>query len=324
MSNIERCSAILIFIFCFKPATATQVADARSTTRQAVPVTDSCTPEKPLATEGETIEIRLWTATIIPATQVNWTATAGRIDAKGKVAVWDLTGAPAGYQSASAHYANASGPATCSVRVVVMEETGGRGVRRETGHDLLVSNTNEAAGYGLYSYVLLGSAPDENSRDRCLKLMEAFLNQAPLIADLEKYFDKKQLNLTYIPVVTAPQTPPSAQWLLDHYDYARARFFLHSLPGNASRGPYIVSSLHPLGSVQPRPGPFLSQDLSSVPPHLAALWTSEFLNQAAQEHFWEQDSGKMLELRLRTAIGILAEGLPDVQKGLKEWISSSR
>jgi hypothetical protein len=58
-----------------------------------------------------------------------------------------------------------------------------------------------------------------------------------------------------------------------------------------------------------------------VPPHLVSMWTGEFLNQAAQEHFWEEDHGRRLFLHLRTAIGIMAEGLPDVRKGLNEWIS---
>lgn len=140
---------------------------------------------------------------------------------------------------------------------------------------------------------------------------------------MEKYFDKKELNVTYLPVTAASKGPASAEWLLENYDYARARFLLHLLPGDLTGGPYIVSSLQPLGSGTVA-GPFLLQDLSRVPPHLVALWTGEFLRQASQEHFWQASFGTTMALRVRTAIGIMAEGLPDVRKGLNEWVSLTR
>ena len=121
---------------------------------------------------------------------------------------------------------------------------------------------------------------------------------------------------------TVGHPPVSAQWLLDNYDYAHARFLLHALPGDLTRGPYLVSSLQPLD--KSTTGPYLVQNLSSVPPHLVSLWTFEFLNQAAQEHFWEPSTGRMLVLRLRTAIGIMAEGAPDVRKSLNEWITLAK
>ena len=290
--------------------------------QNALPQSVSCTAEKPVVLPKEAIHVRLWMAQSGGARQYVWTATGGHIEGQGTTALWDFTDAQPGYYNAIVRYPDVSGTGTCTTQVVVEEGSGGRGSNRETGHDLLVKNSPEGEGYGLYSYVLLSAPPDDNSRERCLKLMEAFLQKAPAIADLEKYFDHKQLNITYVPVDASPRTPPSAQWLLDHYDYARARFLMHGLPGSHAEGPYIVSSLQPLGKAEAASsGPCLSQDLSSVPPHLVSLWVNEFFNQAAQERFWEENSGKKLTLKLRTAIGILAAGLPDVRKGLDDWVS---
>ena len=68
-------------------------------------------------------------------------------------------------------------------------------------------------------------------------------------------------------------------------------------------------------------GSYLFQDLSSVPPHLAASWVREFLNQAAQERFWEEKTAVQLAQRLRATVGIMGAGLPEVRKSLDSWIT---
>ena len=113
----------------------------------------------------------------------------------------------------------------------------------------------------------------------------------------------------------------SAEWLLQHYDYARARVFLRLLPGNLRGGPYIVSTLKPLGLGGDLPDRYLVQDLSSVPPHLVGSWIREFMNQAAQERFWEPKTAAQLTLKLRMTIGILAEGVPEVYASLQQLIA---
>jgi hypothetical protein len=96
----------------------------------------------------------------------------------------------------------------------------------------------------------------------------------------------------------------SAEWILDNYDYARARSLLRHLPAR------IATALPGLGAQaarRRRGQPYLLQDLSSVPPHLAASWVKEFLNQAAQERFWDERTGARLALKLRVTIGVLGE-----------------
>src|SRR5204863_4276637 len=136
----------------------------------------------------------------------------------------------------------------------------------------------------------------------------------------EQYVPKAELNAAYVPVTSAPTGRPTAEWLLDNHDYARARSLLRFLPGGHRDGPYLLSTLRPAASAD-AVGQRLFQDLSSVPPHLAAAWVKEFLNQAAQERFWDERSGARMALKLRVTVAIMGEGLPEVKKALDGWIS---
>lgn len=323
---MARFFTIFVLVLSGWPLLAQNVASASPrpgvVSEDARPESDSCTPEKPVAGNQESIRVRLWTTSQTGTSHYTWTATAGHIEGHDTDALWVLSGAQSGYATATVRYTGPSGSASCSLQVVILDSRGQRSPVRDQGHDLLVKNSSETPGYGLYSYVLFGAAPDDQTRPRYLQLLQAVLAQAPSIEDLKVYYDTAQLNVTYIPVTSGGQPPVSAQWLLDNYDYAHARFLLHAVPGDFTRGPYLISSLRPLS--KPTSGPYLVQDLSSVPPHLVSMWTSEFLNQAVQEHFWEQSTGRMFALRLRTAIGIMAGGLPDVRKSLDSWISMTK
>jgi hypothetical protein len=224
------------------------------------------------------------------------------------------------------------GSAECELRVHVRSDPGVKGgfpppspgPARETGAALLAPEAAESPGYGLYSYLLLGAPPTEATRARYLKTIEAYWGLVPEISRLEAYVPRRELNVAYLPVTGVPSQSVSAQWLLDHHDFARARSLLRVLPGSNREGPYIVSALRPLGGAAGATGasgPHLFQDLSSVPPHLASSWVKEFLNQAAQERFWEARTGERLALRLRMTVGILGMGLPEVRRALDTWIA---
>jgi hypothetical protein len=145
----------------------------------------------------------------------------------------------------------------------------------------------------------------------------------PDIASLEHYVAPTELNIAYVPLRATPDRQAAADWLLLHYDYARARSILRLFPAGNREGPYIVSSLRPLGgpAAAGLSPPYLFQDLSKVPPHLVASWVKEFLNQAAQERFWEDRSGERFALKLRVTVGVLATALPEVKKALDTWIA---
>jgi hypothetical protein len=142
------------------------------------------------------------------------------------------------------------------------------------------------------------------------------LELIPEIASLEEFFPRGQLNITYLPLTAPPPVEASAEWVLEHYNYARARVLLRALPGVHRNGPYIVSVLQPLSGVGVLSGKYLYQDMSSVPPDLVLLWVKEFLNQAAQERFWEEDTARQFVLKLRTNIGRAAKAWPHVQAAI--------
>lgn len=204
---------------------------------------------------------------------------------------------------------------------------------RETGRCFLSGRGNEECGYGLYSYLLLGSAPSEASRDRYLKAIAAFLRFTPDIRDLEGAgMPKRALNITYVPLVDRVEqtsTPDEvreakrdsilidelAKWVITNYNYARARVLLSSVPGGPHLdGPYFVSTLKPLSGIETITEQYLFQDLSAVPPDIIAPWIKEFISQASQEQFWEGRNAAQFALKLRQSIALLAQGASESNK----------
>jgi hypothetical protein len=297
----------------------------------------ACSAETPSVALGGAVALRAWaTAPPGPTLHYSWDAAAGQLEVRGDRARWDLGGLRSGTYATTVRVSGgAPDPAECTVRVIVRPDAGGRGglggVRpppgppaRETGSALLVSRAAEAEGYGLYSYLLLGAPPEPSARERYMKAIAAFWEMIPEIAGLEQYVERQALNVAYVPVRSAPPVAASADWILANYDYARARSLLRHLPGLVRDGPYIVSTLRPpgpAGTTALASGQYLFQDLTAVPPALVASWVKEFLNQAAQERFWDERAGTRLVLRLRLTVGILGAGLPEVRKALDTWIT---
>jgi hypothetical protein len=104
------------------------------------------------------------------------------------------------------------------------------------------------------------------------------------------------------------------QWLVDNYDYQRADRLMQKLSGDRSGGPYIIASKRPLH--ESNQSPILRMDLSWVPAKVIRFWVDEFLNQAAQERFEDSRSLSRFELKMRTVVSVLAEGVPKVEEAL--------
>jgi hypothetical protein len=264
----------------------------------------------------------------------SWTVSSGQVEGDGAEVLWQFKDVPAGAYEAVVTIKDSGGAITsCALRVAVQADVRGefRG-NRETGRSFLLPNRVEERGYGLYSYVLLGSRPTSGNRERYLRTVEEYL-RFPDIARFEIFnAPRRTLNITYLPIIGFPgkdifdrladeQYRETAEWMLKRYDYERARMVLRGLPRGSRDGPYIVSFLKPPNWNNAAERPYLYQDQSSMPPHLASLWMKEFLNQAAQEKFWEERTGAQLALKLRTALRIIATGLPEVRKALDEWIA---
>jgi hypothetical protein len=298
----------------------------------------ACSPERPTAWPGEVIVLKAWASSDTgQPLSYTWMAAAGQLESSEAEARWDLADVRRGNHTAIVRVSEPGGAATeCSLQLTIQRGFRPRDpgpspqpgpVPRETGWGLLTREQMETPGYGLYSYLLFGSPPGEGARERYQKAIEAYLTLVPDVASLERYIQRRELNIAYLPVDRAPDQPVSVEWALTHYDYARARVVLRALRGTYRDGPYIVSSLTPLTAASGMDAParqHLYQDLSLAPPHLVSAWTKEFLNQAAQERFWEQKTTQRLALKLRLSVGILATGLPEVRKALDTWIAWSQ
>jgi len=211
-------------------------------------------------------------------------------------------------------------------------------VGRETGRAFLIAEQPEAKGYGLYSYLLFGAPPTEATRERYLNLIATYLESIPPVGSFKGSLERWELNIAYLPLKDSPPVEFSkgcsqlpcgtgnvafAQWVLDHYNYTRARVLLRAVPagGTHRNGPYIVSSLKPLSTTPILSPPYLYQDLSSVPARLVLLWVKEFLDQTAQQSFEDSRRVQQVALKLRQSIAIAAKGLPDVLEALDRWIA---
>lgn len=294
----------------------------------------ACSAERPAAASGESVRLRAWTDAAA-ADGYHWEVEAGAIEGDGREVVWRLAGvrqSPVPY-SAQVRLALPDGDdLICRLALLVTAPSpaagppgagGGESADMrgglEAGRLLLPPEREEAAGYGLYSYLLFGAQPGTEERERYLAAIAAYLGMLPDLGALERYLRPAELNVVHLPVsrpLPAGQAA-AADWLLAHYDYARARAWLAKVPGQRRQGPYLVSTLQPLGAATAPSGPFLIQDLSRVPPQLAGVWVREFLNQAAQERFWEPRTAARLTLRLRTVIAQVAIALPEVRNAME-------
>jgi hypothetical protein len=330
----SRALAFAMFLFCvFRPISA--AAQPSSSTKVPLPSQSpsfdiSCSPQKPIAEIGSIVRLRAFVDSAQAQTpRYAWTVSTGSIQGSGLEVQWNLAGGSSGFNKATVTVVTADAKsADCSVQVIATEpERGERPMERETTRAFLPKGQKEEAGYGLYSYLLLGSAPTDASRVRCLSAIEAYLTLMLPLDDLQDIVAHNKLNITYLPVRTSPPPHPSPQWLLDNYDFARARVLLDLLPGLHRQGPYLVSTLFPLSSSDPLSSRYLFQDLSTIPTDpkdLVSWWILEFQNQAAQERFWEPRTVESLALRIRTTISVLATGLPEVQKQVATWIAWSK
>jgi hypothetical protein len=114
---------------------------------------------------------------------------------------------------------------------------------------------------------------------------------------------------------------PAAAWLLDNYDYARAQVVLGRVAGQHSEGPYFVSASTPLSSAGGAATAYVIQDLSSLRPDLARSWVKEFVNQTAQQRYWESRMFPTFGLKLRQTLARVAQGFSETLEPLEKVIS---
>jgi hypothetical protein len=196
---------------------------------------------------------------------------------------------------------------------------------RETGFDWLTRGSDELPGFSLYSYFLLGSRPTPSTRPRYLMAIAAFLQRVPTVGTLiEAGFEPEGLNVTYIPVLEPPPAGFDEQWVLDNYDFERARFLLASFAGRHHRGPYIFSVESPLDGPGSPAGRHLKQDLSSCSTRLLDAWITVYLDQASRRDFDRPDRMQSFRVGVRDGIARAAEHVQGVTVAIADltaWIN---
>ena len=260
-----------------------------------------------------------------------WSATHGTIIGGGSDVQWDFSNSPIGMQTLTVQVARrGQAVGSCTVQVLVVQPGPTRGRGDLIARALLLPGARELQGYGLYSYLLLGSRPSDPSRALYRTVIAEYVRLMPDINQFAEKFEgdnaarRKEINVSYMPLRAAlrKQERDSAEAILQVYDYARARALLSALPGTHRDGPYLVSSRTPLSGQAAAAGNFLVQDLSKVPPDLVPPYVDQFLNQTTQEHFGQGWNPQRWVLKLRTILSALGKGAPEIRAAWKTWEST--
>jgi hypothetical protein len=123
-------------------------------------------------------------------------------------------------------------------------------------------------------------------------------------------YEPKELNAIYFPVTRRPSRTASvkkmAEWIMDNYDFARAKRILDSLDAVSGDGPFLLASLSPLSSgVRSNTNGFMT-DLGNASAATAELWTRHFIAVSCIPQQWNRASLERAMLEVRDYIGTIA------------------
>ena len=303
----------------------------------------TCVPDKPVAHPGEKIGVTVWTkaSSDKSTVDVKWTSSVGSIRG-GDKASWIFPADDAQVSIEEPAKARALvkhatlGQGECEARVYFVRKVVMRGdgpTQLLSGKTFLLSGKSEPKGYGLYSYLLFGSPPgNDTERERYLKGIEAYLQVVQPLEELERYRDPPELNITLIPLKTSinlnrnftelRQTRELAIEVLGVYDYARAQVLLADFGLEATNsGPFLVSNRLSSGAKKEDRPVF---DLSRKSPSLMWHFTKAFCNAATQQSSWTEMALRQFILNIRNIIAVTAEVTPHVKDELDGLVPGAR
>lgn len=173
-----------------------------------------------------------------------------------------------------------------------------------TAYDFLYGQGGEAAGYGLYSYVILPRANDRNAT-----FLSEILTHFPSAQDLPTA--RNRINILYIPTKRSAKgkvafsnevsVAEARTFLSSAYDVAMARellFHLCDQPAPAvaqlcqndlSDGPYLLTYARRISDRTPLPPPFLFVDLTRVHPRAFRQFLAAYASQVKRPDFSDGD-----------------------------------
>lgn len=287
--------------------------------------TVTCAPSRPAITPMDTVILRAYgDPPLGGAHTVKWTVSAGRVVGRGATVRWILADAGLGRFTANAVVTRGSRVVgSCSAEVVQVPPGNDMGGLLPAGV-FLPSGASEETGYGAYTYLLLASPPQDSARKaRYRAAIARYLQAAQDIASYDARLARTRLNVNYLPVDAPLKWSRDASLpdsVLAHYQYATALTLLSSLDGAHDRGPYLVTVPAPLSGTKPVPGRMIVHDLSRIPVEaLVPAWVDAFLAQSTQQRWGDPGVWNQFPLRLRTAIGAVALGIPSVKAAMKDW-----
>jgi hypothetical protein len=271
----------------------------------------ACAPSTPVALPGESVRLYEWADIPDGGKPIYaWTVSTGEVrPAGGNVFSWKSAKDAIGVLTADGELRTGS---TVQARCLVeVQAIASHSAASDSG--MVIPNVQETDGAGLYSYLLLSAGASAEMQKSALG---AWLPLNGPVAELRGVLKRGEAVVLGLPVLEKPSGKVEADWVLQHYDFARARALLDQAAPNAKPGVYIVSSLQPMSKSR---APYLVQDLSSASPALVGSWVGAFVNQAAQEHTWNPAEEASLVDQLRATVLSLAKDikLPVVMK----WIA---
>ncbi|HET7433632.1 MAG TPA: hypothetical protein VFN10_02850 [Thermoanaerobaculia bacterium] len=200
--------------------------------------------------------------------------------------------------------------------------------RLDPSRSLLVRGKEEEKGFGLYSYVLFSEQPTAEARVRYVALVSRIVRSVDRTGEMIAVgYKRAELNVIHFPVLRQPTRsatlPEAAEWIVDNYDYARAKKLLRKCSNAKGRGPFLVSSLVPLESTKDLP---FIHDLASAGTDTIALWADEFVRVSCTPTHWNEASltAAMLSVRDRLAL-VASAGAPvvDAAAHVLAWIRTN-
>jgi hypothetical protein len=271
----------------------------------------ACAPSTPVALPGEAVRLYEWANLPDGGKPIYaWTVSTGEVrPAGGNVFSWKSAKDAIGVLTADGELRTGS---TVQARCLVeVQAIASHSAASDSG--MVIPNGQETDGAGLYSYLLLSAGASAEMQRNALG---AWLPLNGPVAELRGVLKRGEAVVLGLPVLEKPSGKVEADWVLQHYDFARARALLDQAATNAKPGIYIVSSLQPISKSR---APYLVQDLSSASPALVSFWVEAFINQAAQERTWNPAEVASLVDQLRATVLSLAK---DIQLPvLMKWIA---
>jgi hypothetical protein len=190
----------------------------------------------------------------------------------------------------------------------------------ERVHAFLVQGAPEDSGYALYNYLLLPGPPASGGKQHARLAIAEFLRLAAGGVPVPPG-ERARASISYLPLTRTPRTT-TVDSVLHYYDHQLAQRLLRRFPGERTDGAYLASLPGPALSSRgdmAAADTFAIQDLGRFPEPLVEPAVGYYLRLADQQRF---DGGPVLSkvvLEARTAIGVVALGLPDVARSMTEW-----